>query len=292
MSTVEHRYLTINNIRMHCAVAGDGQLVLLLHGFPEFWYSWRHQIAALAPHVFVAAPDQRGYNETDRPGWGYSIDVLVADVLELIAALGYERATLVGHDWGGAVAWATAITAPHRIERLAILNTPHPAVFMKHLRNNPRQMRRSSYMGFFVLPFLPELALRANDYALIERVLQPADPHNPNFDRGAIAHFKDAISKPGALTATLNWYRAAARQGGGGLFSGTGMRVKMPTLLIWGEKDPFLGVEMAADAGAYCDNLTIERIPGVGHWVQQEAPDRVSRLLRQFIQTPVSTIRP
>ncbi len=281
MSELRHAFAEVNGIRMHYVTAGQGPLVVLLHGFPEFWYSWRKQIEALAEHFTVVAPDQRGYNETDKPDWGYETDVLVADVVGLIEALGYERARVVGHDWGGAVAWATAIARPHRVERLAILNTPHPAVFAEHLRNNPAQMRRSWYMGFFLLPTLPELAFRANDYATVERALR-ADTPAGTFSDDDIAAYKDAISKPGALTAAINWYRAAGRQGTRGLFAGTAMRCEVPTLLIWGEADRYLGPELVEGTRQYVPDLTIRRLPGVSHWVQQEAPDEVNRYLLDF----------
>lgn len=283
MGELRHEYVQINGIRMHYVTAGRGPLVLLLHGFPEFWYSWRHQIPALAEHFTVVAPDQRGYNETDKPGWGYEIDVLVADVVELIKALGHERALLVGHDWGGAVAWATAIAMPHRVERLAILNTPHPAVFARHLRSNQAQMRRSWYMGLFLLPWLPEQLIRANDYATIEQSLRGDTPPG-TFSDEEIAAYKDAISRPGALTAGLNWYRAAGMQGPRGLYAGTGMRCEVPTLLLWGETDRFLGPELADDTHEFVPDLTLRRMPGVSHWVQQQAPAEVNRSLLEFFR--------
>lgn len=277
---VRHEYAEINGIRMHFAVAGAGPLVLLLHGFPDSWSTWRHQIPALARRFTVVAPDQRGYNETSRPAWGYSVDVLVADVLELIAALGHERALLVGHDWGGAVAWATAIARPHRVERLAVLNVPHPAVFAEHLRSNPRQVRRSAYMGFFQLPLLPELALSAGDYAVLERALRR--DLGDRIGEAEVAAFKDAISRPGALTAALNWYRAAARQGARGLYAGTKMRCEVPTLLIHGDRDAFLGPELFAGNGRYVPDLRVRAVAGAGHWVHQYAPEEVNAELLAF----------
>jgi len=279
---VDHRYAEINGIRMHYVTAGSGPLCLLLHGFPEFWYSWRHQIGPLARHFTVVAPDQRGYNETDKPGWGYEVDVLVADVVELIRSLGHRRALLVGHDWGGAVAWATAIAAPHRVERLAILNAPHPGIFAEHLRSNPRQMRRSAYMGLFALPALPELLLSANDYAGVELAMRRGAARPGHFSVDDMAAYKDAISKPGALTAALNWYRAAARTGTRGLLAGTGLRVPAPTLLVWGERDPFLGIELVGGTERFVPDLTVRMVPGAGHWVQQEESALVNQQLVEF----------
>lgn len=277
---VRHEQIKVNGIRMHIAVAGSGPLVLLLHGFPDFWRSWRHQIPALAEQFTVAAPDQRGYNQSDKPTWGYGVDVLVADVVELIAALGHERALLVGHDWGGAVAWATAIARPHRVARLAIINTPHPAVFAHHLRSNPRQMLRSAYMGLFALPWLPERLLAANDFAVLEREIR-ADLGDA-FDEQEWAIWKDAIARPGALTGGLNWYRAAVRQGTRGLFAGTKMRCEVPTLLLMGERDRYLGPELAAGHERFVPDLRLRRVPSAGHWVQQREPALVTAELLRF----------
>ena len=280
MRDLHHGYARINGIRMHYVTAGDGPLLILLHGFPDFWFSWRRQLPVLARHFTVVAPDQRGYNETDKPGWGYSVDVLVADLIELIQALGHERAMLAGHDWGGAVAWATAIARPHRVSRLAVLNSPHPAIFLKHMRRNPRQMLRSAYMGFFTLPLLPELALRAGNYAAIERELR-RDLRDAISD-DEIKAYKEAISRPGALSAALNWYRAAARGGDHGLFAGSGMRCQVPTLQIWGDRDPYLGPELFHGAERFAPDIISLQIPGAGHWVHQWAPDRVNDALLTF----------
>lgn len=223
MTELRHGEVHVNGIRMHYVTAGRGPLVLLLHGFPEFWYAWRHQIPVLAEHFTVVAPDQRGYNETDKPTWGYEVDVLVADALGLIDALGHERALLVGHDWGGAVAWAMAIAHPQRVERLAILNMPHPAVFARHLRTNPAQQRRSWYAGLFQLPILPELLLSAGNYAAIEQLFRGTSRLG-TFSDEEIAAYKHAISRPGALSAMLNWYRTLGRRGMRGLFAGAERR--------------------------------------------------------------------
>jgi pimeloyl-ACP methyl ester carboxylesterase len=158
---------------MHYAQAGTGeQPIIFLHGFPECWWSWRHQLALfrsdLGARFTAIAPDLRGYNETDKPAWGYELDVLVNDVVSLIRELGHTRAIIVGHDWGGIIAWSLAIAYPHRVERLIAMNTPHPARFAEELRHNWRQWLRSWYAAFFQLPFLPEAVLRAHDYALID----------------------------------------------------------------------------------------------------------------------------
>ena len=158
MSELTHNAVHVNGIRMHYVQAGTGDtLVLLLHGFPEFWFSWRYQLAALSPSFTVVAPDLRGYNDTDKPDWGYTVDVLSSDMAELIRALGFTQAVVVGHDWGGGLAWHLAITAPELVQRLVVLNMPHPARFIQGTLTNPLQLARSSYIGFFQLPFVAEL---------------------------------------------------------------------------------------------------------------------------------------
>lgn len=277
---VRHAYADVNGIRMHYAIAGSGPPLLLLHGFPDFWYSWRRQIPALAEQFTVVAPDQRGYNATDKPTWGYSVDVLVADVVGLMESLGFGRTMLVGHDWGGAVAWAAAIAYPHRVERLAVLNVPHPAIFARQLRTNRRQQRRSGYMGFFTLPVLPELALSANDFAALERELRR--DLGDRVGAAELAAFKDAISRPGALTAALGWYRAAAAQGLRGLYAGAQTRCEVPTLLIHGDRDPYIGAELFSGHESLVPDLRVRCVAGAGHWVHQYEPAIVNGELLAF----------
>jgi pimeloyl-ACP methyl ester carboxylesterase len=274
-----HKYMRVNDIQMHYVTAGQGSLVLLLHGFPEFWYSWRYQIPVLAEQFTVVAPDLRGYNETDKPAWGYEPDVLAADVVALIDALGQRDAHLVGHDWGGMIAWLVAISYPQRVRKLAILNAPHPARFAEHLASSPRQLLRSWYMGFFQLPLLPEALLRANDYAAIEQALRGSAVNKQAFSDEDIAAYKDAISKPGALRAALTYYRR--------LPSLLGRRfgnVDAPTLLIWGEQDLALDPALVGGTERYVPNLQVRRIPESGHWVQQEASQKVNQYLLEFLR--------
>lgn len=284
MDDLERRYVRINGIQMHYVTAGSGPTVVLLHGFPEFWYSWRKQIAALSDSFTVVAPDLRGYNETDKPSWGYETDVLTADVIGLIDALGVDKVYLAGHDWGGALAWNVGISYPQRLHKLAVLNCPHPAVFATALRTNRRQMLRSWYMAFFQLPWLPEWAFRADNYALIERAFRGMARRKNTFSDEDIARYKEAISKPGALTSAINWYRGAFKRTGALATSDTSaaMQVTVPTLLIWGEDDDALGKELTYDTGRYVPNLDITYIPNCSHWVQQECPDEVNSSLRAF----------
>lgn len=286
----EHRYAQVNGIRMHYAQAGHGpQLVVMLHGFPECWWSWRHQLAmfrdtpALAERYTVIAPDLRGYNETDRPSWGYELDVLVQDIVELMRGLGHGRAIVAGHDWGGNIAWALAIARPELVQRLIALNIPHPALFAAAIGRNWRQTLRSWYIGFFQLPWLPELAIRANGYAFIDEVFTSQAVDKSCFTPEDIRIFKSAIAAPGATTAAVNYYRALVQQGTRGMFRGTGMRVAAPTLMIWGENDMALGKELTYGTQRYAPDLRIRYIPRCSHWVQQDQPELVNAYMREFL---------
>ena len=283
-----HRYIQINGIRMHYAQAGTGeQPIIFLHGFPECWWSWRHQLALfrsdLGARFTAIAPDLRGYNETDRPAWGYELDVLVNDVVSLIRELGHTRAIIVGHDWGGIIAWSLAIAYPHRVERLIAMNTPHPARFAEELRHNWRQWLRSWYAAFFQLPFLPEAVLRAHDYALIEWIFRGTAVDKECFTDADIRIFKSAIARPGALTAALNYYRMLVREGDRGMFSGTGMKVHVPTLMIWGEEEAAMGKELTYGTERFVPDLRILYIPRCSHWVQQEFPAEVNSAMLEFL---------
>ncbi len=285
MAEITHHAITVNGIRMHYAKAGEGErLLLMLHGFPENWYSWRHQLADLSDSFTVVAPDLRGYNDTDAPNWGYELDVLVTDVAELIRGLGYERAIVAAHDWGGAIGWALAISHPHLVERFIPMNIPHPSKMEEAFRTgNTTQMRRSWYIAAFQVPLLPELAMRANNYEFFDRVFRDMAIDKSRFTDEDIAYYKQAAAKPGRLTAMVNYYRQIVQTGPRGLFRGTGMRVTMPTLLIWGEEDLALGKELTYGTGEYVDDLRIHYIPNCSHWVQQEQPEQVNALIREFL---------
>jgi epoxide hydrolase 4 len=279
-----HGYARVNGVRLHYVRAGEGErLLLLLHGFPEFWWSWRHQMGPLAERFTVVAPDLRGYNESDKPAWGYGLDVLTHDVAGLIDALGFRSASVAGHDWGGAIAWALAITRPWRVERLIALNCPHPTLLEEHVRRNPRQLRRSWYMGFFLLPLLPELALSRGSYAFIPRRFLADTRGDGTFTAEDIRLYRQALARPGALRAALAYYRAAGREGTRGMFRGTGMRVSAPTLMIWGEEDAYLGSELLEDTGRFVPDLRVRRLPATSHWVQQQRPREVAEAMLEFL---------
>jgi pimeloyl-ACP methyl ester carboxylesterase len=278
-----HGFAELGEVRLHYVEAGEGPLVVLLHGFPEFWYGWHRQIPALAAAGFrVVAPDMRGYNLSSKPAGvaAYDADLLAGDVRELIAERGAERAFLAGHDWGGAVAWSTAMNHPEVVERLAILNCPHPGRFLKGIRH-PRQAARSWYMFFFQLPRMPERFVRRGDWRFFrEAALQGARPDA--FTAEDIAAYVEAWEQPGAITAMINYYRAVFRQRPSRAEARIGI-VEAPTLVIWGERDRALGKELAEPDRADVPNLErVVRMPNATHWVQHDEPVEVSRLLGEF----------
>ena len=283
--TWTHHEAVVNGVRLHFVEQGEGPLVVLLHGFPEFWYSWRHQIPALAEAGFrVIAPDQRGYNTSEKPPGvrSYRIEHLVDDVAALIEHAGESRAVVVGHDWGGAVAWATATLRPEVVEKLVVLNAPHPRALQRELRRL-RQLARSWYVFFFQLPWLPEAAIRFGGYRVLDRGLRRETKRPAAFSDTDIAAYKEALAQPGALTAAINYYRAAVRRNP---FESARMlrQIDVPTLLIWGEQDPYLGLELTGGLEQWVPNIRVERIPESSHWVQVDAAERVNELLIGFLR--------
>ncbi|MBD2100802.1 alpha/beta fold hydrolase [Leptolyngbya sp. FACHB-261] len=276
----QHGYIASNGIRLHYVTQGEGPLMLMLHGFPEFWYSWRHQIPEFAQNYKVVALDLRGYNESDKPKGtdAYRMSELVEDVAGVIRGLGYEHCVLVGHDWGGAVAWSFAYAHPQMVERLIVLNLPHPAKFAEGLRL-PQQLVRSSYIFLFQLPWIPEFLLQLSDYQFIETAFRGSAINKSAFTQADIEAYKDAASKRGALTAMLNYYRSAAR----GLLARSWPVLEVPTLMIWGENDVALGKELTEGTEAYVRDFRIRYIPNCGHWVQQEQPELVTQYMQEFL---------
>ncbi len=277
-----HTFIQTNGIKLHVVQAGpvDGPLMILLHGFPEFWYGWRHQIDALAAAGYrVWVPDQRGYNLSDKPNHigAYVIDTLAADVVGLIDAAGEQKAVVVGHDWGAAVAWWTAVSYPERIERLVVMNVPHPMVMKKFASRNAEQMLRSWYIGFFQLPWLPELFSRAGNWAMLARTLRNSSRPG-TFSAADLEQYKTAWSQPGAISAMINWYRASLRKPPARQPS---VRVTVPTLLIWGARDKFLKRELAQLSIDLCDNGRVVFFETATHWVQHEEAEQVNELIKK-----------
>jgi pimeloyl-ACP methyl ester carboxylesterase len=277
-------YADLGDVRLHYVEAGEGPLVVLLHGFPEFWLSWRAQIPALAAAgLRVVAPDMRGYNLSSRPAAvaAYDLDLLAADVRGLILERGAQSAFLVGHDWGAAVAWATAMNHPEAVERLAILNVPHPRRFLRGLRT-PRQLARSWYMFFFQLPWLPERLMAAGNWWGLRYPFEH-DARSGAFTPDDIAAYVEAWSQPGAASTMINYYRALFRQPPWRAQARI-RPVQAPTLVIWGERDRHLGAELAEPERDDVPNLDrVVRLPGASHWVQHDEPERVSELLIEFL---------
>jgi pimeloyl-ACP methyl ester carboxylesterase len=283
--TWRHGEILTNGIRMHYVTQGSGPLVVLLHGFPEFWYSWRFQIPFLAEHGYtVVAPDLRGYNDTEKPHTGYSIPILLRDIVGLIRGLGQEKAIIVGHDWGGALAWSFALRYPEMTERLIVLNAPHPHAFARELRTL-KQLRKSWYMFVFQIPWLPEFLLGRNHADAIAKMLYSSAIQKTAFPPDVLSGYQDAMSRPGALRGSINYYRALFRHPSSASEGARGNTVETPTLLIWGEQDIALGIDLTYHLEQWVPRLSVQRIPDSGHWVQQEKPERVNELMLEFLSS-------
>ena len=283
---LEHSYIETNGIRLHVVQAGpqSGPPVVLLHGFPENWRCWIRQLPALVDAgCRVIIPDQRGYSLSDKPAGikNYRMSELTNDVLGLIDALDYEKVNLVGHDFGAAVAWSVGICKPERLHRLGILNVPHPAVMQRFLRRDLEQLRRSWYILFFQIPWLPEAGMRAQDWRGMIRALQDSGKAH-TFTHEDIEKYKEAWSQPGAMTAMLNWYRAAARYP---LILSDDQCVRVPTLMMWGMHDVALTHRLARPSMDYCNEGKLILFPEATHWVQRDEADEVNRHLLNFVLT-------
>jgi pimeloyl-ACP methyl ester carboxylesterase len=304
---ISHRYADVNGVRLHYARAGQGPLMIFLHGFPEFWYEWKDQLAEFGRDHTAVAPDMRGYNLSSKPAElsAYQMPMLVEDVralaMEELKTAGGSRFTLVAHDWGGVVAWVFAALHPELVDKLVIVNAPHPTVFARELRENAGQQKASAYMLMFRSPEA-EATLSADSYAALKRAVLGSSVTAED-----TAAYVEAWSQPGALTGGLNYYRAsgigppnpgtdgpnesgkapnaAARTPGPDADTGTPppLMVKVPTLVIWGEKDTALLSGNLMGLDAYVPRLTVRRIPDATHWVVREQPAEVNRLIRAFL---------
>ena len=277
---LEETFINTNGIKLHTVMAGpqSGSPVVLLHGFPETWRCWIRQLPALAAAgCRVIVPDQRGYNLSDKPRGieNYRMEELTSDILGLIDSLEYEKVNLVGHDFGALVAWMLATKHPARLPRLGIINVPHPAVMWRFFRRDFEQMRRSLYALFFQLPWLPEMVMSVGNWRGASLSLRRSGkPHA--FTDEDIEKYTEAWSQPGAMTAMLNWYRAAARYRPE---LTNGMRVSTRTLILWGVQDFALSRRMARPSLDYCDDGSLVFFPDATHWVQREEADEVNRHL-------------
>lgn len=263
-----------------------GDVALFLHGFPESRRSWRRQLPVLTDLGWRAiAVDQRGYGESSRPRGveAYDITHLVDDVATLFDAFEARRRILIAHDWGGAVAWAFAMNAVRPLDALIVLNMPHPSIFLRALRSDLSQVLRSWYIAFFQLPLLPEVLLTAGGAKAIGNAFTQMATRKDAFLEEDLDHYRANALRPGAMTAMINWYRAAARSGLGGWGSKITPMIETPTLLIWGEDDTALGLPLTKGYETYVRDMTLQRVPGAGHWVQQEAPDEVNASIREWM---------
>jgi pimeloyl-ACP methyl ester carboxylesterase len=258
-------------------------VVLLLHGFPEFWYGWQKQIEPLAAAGFrVIVPDQRGYNLSSKPRRvaSYALPEMVSDVIAIADQLGQQKIFLAGHDWGAAVAWSAALMHPKRIAKLVVLNVPHPSVMRRYVYTRLPQTLRSWYIFFFQVPWLPEALFSAFDFRMGTRALR-ASSRPGTFSEEDISHYRAAWSQPGALTAMINWYRAAMRY----RLPFSDRTVRVSTRILWGERDRFLMAEMAHESLRYCTNGELFTFAEATHWLQHEEPTRVSQLLVEFFRS-------
>ncbi len=284
---LEHVILPTNGIRLHVVQSGSryGSQVILLHGFPEFWYGWRRQIQPLAEAGFrVWAPDQRGYNLSDKPKGiaAYRFDELARDVVGLIDVAGVDKCYLAGHDWGAAVAWWVALRYPERLHKLAILNVPHPAVMMKTVFTSFTQLRRSWYMFFFQIPFLSEAILRNQDWTPVVKMLT-AGSRPGSFTADDLDLYRQAWWRKGAFTSMINWYRAALQMPPD---MGGSLRIQVPTLMLWGAQDIALGREMAQPSLNLCEHGKLIFFEESSHWVQLDEAQAVNQHLVEFFSSP------
>jgi pimeloyl-ACP methyl ester carboxylesterase len=275
-SGVRFSFVTANGVTLHCAEAGpdDGPLVVLLHGFPEFWFAWRAYFRPLAEQGFrVVAPDQRGYNLSSKPESpeAYRLESAAADVFALADVLGRDRLHVVGHDWGASVAWTMAGLEPRRLLSAAMLQEPHPAIWLDAMRSDPDQRLRSRYVQILRAPWLSEMMLKVGNYAGLARAFRSATRPDA-FPPEILDRYREAWRQPGALTGMLNWYRALfvaepPRPAPGSLIP--------PTLVLWGDRDSLAIPRLADDSAALCKNARVRHLPQAGHWILHDAPELV-----------------
>lgn len=284
MQEVNFRLIETNGVRLHTVVAGpeDGELVVLLHGFPEFSYGFHHQMEELAASGYrVVVPDQRGYHLSDKPEQieDYTINKLSDDIAGLIEAFGETSAIVIGHDWGGAVAWHLAASKPDYVKKLIAINIPHPTAMPRVFMKNPLQWLKSSYMAFFQLPEVPEKLMAANDFESMKQAMKGTARPDAFTDQ-ELERYKDAWSQPGALTGMLNWYRAIRK---GSLLQMPKAPLRMPVRIIWGLGDQFLSPMLATESLKFCENAELVWVGEATHWVHHEQPEIVNRLIKEFL---------
>ena len=293
MTAINHDRAELGDITLHFAECGaeNDELVLMLHGFPEFWYCWKDQLPAIGEKYHAVAPDMRGYNLSDKPDGikAYGIRHLIGDVIGLADYFKAEKFYLVAHDWGAAIAWAVAIANPDRVKGLVIFNGPHPYIFSELLRHNDKQIAHSQYIARFQIPGIETKLLAEDCKQLWDWTFRDLIPTSEMTEADEFA-YKTAWAQRGAMTAMLNYYRAsplvpATEQTKGKSFGldPDAFRVHVPTLIVWGEGDKMLVPENIDGLEDFVDDLTIVRLPGITHWVTHEAPERASFEIISFL---------
>lgn len=281
----KHQFIQTNKIRLHYVTQGEGDLVILLHGFPEFWYSWRYQLPALARHFKVVVPDLRGYNDSDKPDNGYDIDTLSQDIVGLIQNLGYQCAHIVGHDCGGMIAWNLAEKFPQHLKRLVLLNTPHPQKLFRELSSNLDQLRRSWYLLAFQVPGVPEWLIKVNLQQFLQNWFQKQAIRKTPFSSETLKIYQAALEKTGALSSAINYYRQLLAPESLLKRDISLLPINIPTLVLWGEGDTVLSPNFAMGFERLIQApFRLKFVPECGHWIQQEAPRIVNRELLAFLR--------
>ena len=278
------KFVRTNGINLHAVVAGpaDGVPVVLLHGFPEFWYGWRHQIPTLVDAGYrVIAPDQRGYNRSDKPGEisAYTVDNPVRDAVGLLEALGHDAAHFIGHDWGAGVVWQLLLRYPEYVDRAVTINAPHPEVYRNYFTRKPSQIMKSWYIFFFQFPMLPEVLWSAADWRGLRWFIDTSN-RDATFTEEDLSRYRTSWERPGAFTGMINWYRAMVRKS---VEPPPKNEVDRPTMLLWGTEDPYLHSRMASQSIERCLHGRLELLRDGTHWVQHEASERINRLILEFL---------
>jgi epoxide hydrolase 4 len=289
---IQHEFAEVNGVKLHYAFNGKGKMIMFLHGYPEYWEMWKPQLNDFGKNYFAVAPDMRGYNLSSAPSDPklYTQKILAEDIRQLVEHLGQKKITLVAHDWGGGVAWTFALLFPQYLERLVIINSPHPATLERELRNNPEQRKASSYMLFF-RSSEAEKILSENNYSSLLNLAFSDLIKNGVLSEEDIKGYISAWSQPGALTGGLNYYRAASVEALENLeealkkppFGDLIPKITVPTLVIWGEKDTALLINNLDGLEKYVPGVIIKKVPDASHWVVREKPDLVTRYIREFI---------
>lgn len=280
----KHQFIETNQVRLHCVTQGEGELVVLVHSFLEFWYSWRHQVNALSRRFKVIVPDLRGCNDSEKPNTGYDLDTVSRDIVGIMDALGYSRAHIVGHAWGGTIAWHLAQTLPDRVKRLVILNGIPPHQLWRFLLGSVSQIRQSWLTLAMQVPTMPEWLIERTLPDFVQAFFQQQAVRKGAFSGDVMRLYQEALSKPGAIAAGVSYYRQLLHQINWFNKSQPIKPISAPTLILWGEDDSLLPLGCLDGVSQFVESsLHIERIPQCGHWTQQEVPLTVNRSLLRFL---------